>query len=120
MVGTVALWGRVVEHALGWRGEFAYPQRLALVCHVCLYQAGVGRSRASVVVVYRGGALVPVCERHLPVTLECGSKISDVWSADGILSEVTEGYAVEAVAVERPSPLLSRAGRHRQQGRTSA
>jgi hypothetical protein len=27
-LGTVALWGRVIEHRGGWRAEFAYPQRI--------------------------------------------------------------------------------------------
>ncbi len=26
--GTVALWGRVIEHEIGWRSEFAYPMAL--------------------------------------------------------------------------------------------
>jgi hypothetical protein len=28
IVGEVALWGRVIEHALGYRAEYAYPIRL--------------------------------------------------------------------------------------------
>jgi hypothetical protein len=28
VVGTVALWGDVIEHTEGWRGSFAYPTRL--------------------------------------------------------------------------------------------
>lgn len=28
VIGTVALWGRVMEHARGYRAEFAYPLRL--------------------------------------------------------------------------------------------
>jgi hypothetical protein len=27
-IGTVALWGRVIEHLGGWRAEYAYPQRV--------------------------------------------------------------------------------------------
>ena len=34
VVGTVALWGRGIEHEIGWRGQFAYPARLGLVCSV--------------------------------------------------------------------------------------
>jgi len=26
ILGRVALWGKVIEHKNGWRGEFAYPQ----------------------------------------------------------------------------------------------
>ena len=28
VVGEVALWGRVIEHTLGYRAEYAYPIRL--------------------------------------------------------------------------------------------
>ena len=31
VAGQVALWGRVVEHENGWRGEFAYPRALFCV-----------------------------------------------------------------------------------------
>ena len=30
-IGRVALWGRVVEGERGWRGEFAYPDRVFVV-----------------------------------------------------------------------------------------
>ena len=48
-VGTVALWGRVIEHERGWRAEFAYPDRLTLVCVVCLQQ-GSGAGEPAFVV----------------------------------------------------------------------
>jgi len=31
VVGEVSLWGRVIEHSKGWRGQYAYPRRLAVV-----------------------------------------------------------------------------------------
>lgn len=31
VAGLVALWGRIVEHESGWRGEFAYPRALFCV-----------------------------------------------------------------------------------------
>ena len=37
VVGTVSLWGTVVEHERGWRGQFAYPARLRLVCAMCAW-----------------------------------------------------------------------------------
>ena len=61
VVGTVALWGTVVEHAFGYRGQLAYPQRLALVCHVCLFQRGIIDACPDVVAVHRDGSLVPLC-----------------------------------------------------------
>ena len=32
--GEVYLWGTVVEHALGWRAQFAYPKNLVLPLHL--------------------------------------------------------------------------------------
>ena len=31
IVGTVSLWGTVVEHDLGWRASHAFPERLFVV-----------------------------------------------------------------------------------------
>ena len=36
VVGTVSMWGRVIEHTRGARSRFAYPARLRLVCGPCL------------------------------------------------------------------------------------
>jgi hypothetical protein len=32
VVGTVALWGDVLEYTEGWRGSFAYPTQLYVLC----------------------------------------------------------------------------------------
>ena len=62
VVGRVAMWGRVIEHAKGYRAEFAYPSRLRLVCSWCLWY---GRLPAVTDRVFeRGGAMRPACERH--------------------------------------------------------
>jgi hypothetical protein len=50
VVGTVALWGRVVEHQWGYRAEFAYPQRIRLVCVDC-FREGAPLSGECFVVV---------------------------------------------------------------------
>lgn len=55
VVGSVALWGRVVEHRFGYRAQFAYPQRLRLICGECLKL---------------GMATVNECERVVPVTTD--------------------------------------------------
>src|SRR4029453_6606871 len=34
-VGSVAMWGRVIEHTVGYRGQLAYPDRIRLVCGRC-------------------------------------------------------------------------------------
>ena len=35
VVGTVSMWGRIVEHEYGARSEFAYPSQLAVICELC-------------------------------------------------------------------------------------
>ena len=35
LIGSVALWGTLLEHEAGFRAEFAYPQRLRMVCGPC-------------------------------------------------------------------------------------
>ena len=40
VIGRVALWGRVIEHELGYRARFGYPQRLRLICQFCFWQWG--------------------------------------------------------------------------------
>lgn len=64
VVGTVGLWGRVIEHEHGYRAALAYPLALRLVCSRC------GRARdASRMVVGRarraGDLLAAACRRHL-------------------------------------------------------
>jgi hypothetical protein len=36
----VAGWGRVIEHAKGWRASFGYPLSLAVICIGCLVWEG--------------------------------------------------------------------------------
>jgi hypothetical protein len=56
------MWGRVVEHDLGYRAEFAYPARMRLVCSVCLTMGD--RPATPVVVAEEGGFALPLCEDH--------------------------------------------------------
>jgi hypothetical protein len=94
VLGTVALWGTVIQHARGWRGEFAYPQRLRLVCHICLGQRTAGTEPGSVAA-YRDGHLVALCERHLSVTRACGRDRFDVVASDDVLATLLDDYAVD-------------------------
>jgi hypothetical protein len=62
VVGTVAMWGTVVEHDAGARSAFAYPARVRLVCATCLSDG-----RGAVVprfVVGTGDATTALCRRH--------------------------------------------------------
>jgi hypothetical protein len=68
VVGTVALWGTIVEHTLGFRARFGYPVRLGLVCPICFWQPAA-RSRAPVLVAeLPGGRNMPLCDKHLRTT----------------------------------------------------
>jgi hypothetical protein len=62
VVGTVSLWGTIIEHERGWRARFAYPARLRLVCAMCAwFEPGAGVPE----VVHRfGGKLYTLCATH--------------------------------------------------------
>lgn len=62
VVGAVAMWGTVVEHARGARSRFAYPVRVRLVCGPCLAW-GRGAVAPSFVVASDRGP-VAVCRWH--------------------------------------------------------
>lgn len=63
VVGTVDLWGRIVEHEWGYRAALAYPRSLRLVCSRC----GRAGDAARMVVgpARRGEVLLAACRRHL-------------------------------------------------------
>jgi hypothetical protein len=63
VVGSIEMWGRVVEHDRGTRSALAYPSRLRLVCGPCMAER---RGPVTPVeVLARGADLAPVCARHL-------------------------------------------------------
>lgn len=97
VIGTVSLWGEVVEHVHGWRAARAYPQRLDLMCHVCAATC-VSRSAATHVARYPDRALVPFCARHLELSLLVGRVALEISAAEDVLSAVTGAYAVERLA----------------------
>lgn len=90
-VGTVALWGRVVVHRSGYRAEFAYPQRLRLVCGPCALR---GRFRDPIVAYRSASGLAPVCPEH-----EEPSR-TDGRPAEVVRSELLARYAVDLLPVE--------------------
>jgi hypothetical protein len=82
VVGTVALWGRVVEHQFGYRAEFAYPQQLRLVCAECLRSGAATSAECSQVVEVKDDEigrlpheLVALCESHVSRVEAAGSPI---------------------------------------------
>jgi hypothetical protein len=60
VLGAIAMWGTVIEHAHGARAEFAYPARLRLVCAPCLRMGSI----VDPVTVAAATQLVPLCGGH--------------------------------------------------------
>ena len=96
VLGTVALWGRIVEHEHGFRAALAYPQRLRLLCYLCFTLWGSnGPGDCEVVVRHRGGRMVPLCGPHLELSGRYGYHLRRILSARTIESELLATYAVD-------------------------
>lgn len=100
VLGTVALWGRVVEHALGFRAEFGYPQRLRLICYLCFSLWGTrAPSESTVVVRHRGGRMVPLCEPHLELSRRYDYRMPRLLDARQVQRALSSSYAVDLLPV---------------------
>ena len=101
-VGSVAMWGRVIEHTAGYRGQLAYPDRIRLVCGRCF----VARRDGVPTRVEHSdeGRIVPVCDAH--------AADSRLWlegmTPAELEQEVLSAYAVDVLPLET----LHRAGFH--------
>lgn len=95
VIGTVALWGRIVEHAFGYRGEFAYPQRARLVCYLCFWRHGIRSGEPDLVARVRRGRLVPLCEEHVELSNRCGYRTPHLVAAGEIEQALRSEYAVD-------------------------
>jgi hypothetical protein len=92
VVGSVAMWGRVIEHEFGSRSQNAYPARFRLVCGPCL---GEGRGAVEPILVFaRSAALVSACATH-------AGGVADVLDARQVQSELLSTYAVDVLPIER-------------------
>jgi hypothetical protein len=98
VLGRVALWGRVVEHDLGFRAQFGYPQRLALVCFLCFWQWGESRCRPDVVAAFGRSTLMPLCEEHLHVAARYGMVPAAQLDAGTVEQALRSAYVVDALA----------------------
>jgi hypothetical protein len=99
VLGRVALWGRVVEHELGYRAEFAYPQRLALICYLCFWRWGAARSVPDVVGWYGWTHLVPLCREHLELSVRYGMIPRALLDAREVDQSLRSTYAVDPLAL---------------------
>ena len=108
-VGTVALWGRVIEHERGWRAEFAYPDRLTLVCVVCLQQgSGAGQPAFVVAEPVRTGPYpaLAVCRDHAGIVTAAGHRV--LAPAAVIRSALLDRYAVDLMPFDSVRSLFER------------
>jgi hypothetical protein len=98
VLGRVALWGRVIEHELGYRAQFGYPQRLALVCFLCFWQWGTARCEPDIVGYYGRGYLMPLCLPHLELAIRYSMEPAAVLDATVVDQRLRNTYAVDALA----------------------
>ena len=108
VVGTVSLWGTVIEHERGWRGRFAYPGRLRLVCAMCAwFEPGTGVPQVvhtfgtrlyTLCASHRGGIQVPDGRRTRPTGLD----------PRALQSRLVETYAVDLLPEEAVRSLFER------------
>jgi hypothetical protein len=99
VVGRVAMWGRVIEHARGYRAEFAYPSRLRLVCSWCLWY---GRLPAVPDRVFaRGTELRPACAEHAARP----GAVGEVLEADRVQQELLDAYGIGPLPEDAFRPL---------------
>jgi hypothetical protein len=95
VLGTVALWGRVIEHELGYRASFGYPQRLRLVCPICFWQRGVESDRPLTVLIERDGAATPLCASHASTAEAIGRGSGTAVSAAVVEAALLSEYATD-------------------------
>jgi hypothetical protein len=102
VVGSIAMWGRVVEHTRGARASFAYPARLRLICATCLRRGrgGVLATRVRRV----DSELIASCDRHSPRNRAGTVPAGDVEQA------LLGAYAVEPLPLEPIARQLRRPG----------
>ena len=95
VLGTVALWGRVIEHELGYRASFGYPQRLRLVCPICFWQRGAESDRPVTVSIERDGTATPFCASHASTAEAIGRGSGTAVSAAGVQAALLSEYVTD-------------------------
>jgi len=98
VLGRVAFWGRVIEHELGYRAQFGYPQRVALVRQFCFWLWGPHGTRPAIVGWLQRDELIPFCWPHLEQAQRYGMEPRRLLSADEVDLRLRETYAVDMLA----------------------
>jgi len=99
VLGRVALWGRVIEHEYGYRAQFAYPQRLRLICQFCFWMRGPRADRPELVGWFPKDELVPICGEHLTLAARYGMEPRNLLDAAEVDGRLRDTYVVDALAV---------------------
>jgi hypothetical protein len=99
VLGRVALWGRVIEHELGYRAAFGYPQRLRLICQFCFWQWGPNGNEPAVVGCFPRDEMVPLCDDHLRLARRYGMHPRELLSAPAVDQQLRGTYAVDLLSV---------------------
>jgi len=99
VLGTVSLWGRVVEHELGYRAQYAYPQHLRLVCLLCFSQRALPDTRPDVVCGIGWGHLLPLCTPHDQTARRYGLRPRSVLPALDVQQRLLGTYSVDPLGV---------------------
>ena len=95
VLGRVALWGRIVEHDLGYRARFGYPQRLRLICQFCFWQWGTHGVPPTNVGWFTRGELLPMCDEHAEMAGRYGMRAQACLRLDEIDQRLRDTYAVD-------------------------
>jgi hypothetical protein len=107
-LGTLAAWGRIVEHERGFRAALGYPQRLGLVCSHCFWRKGAtGSMGCDVVVRHRDGQMVPLCQEHLDTAVRSGYRARRLLDPTIVERALLDSYAVDLLrwpSASRPEP----------------
>jgi hypothetical protein len=94
VMGSVSLWGTVVEHAAGYRAGLGYPDRIRLICGWCFEQGREGVPTR--VFLTPSGELIPACSVHCPTFESPLSTFTPV----ALERELLSRYAVDLLPLE--------------------
>jgi len=99
VLGRVALWGRVIEHELGFRARLGYPQRVRLICQFCFWQRGPEAVAPSVIGWFPRDQMLPLCAEHADIAARYGMRPQASLPADEVDQLLRSTYAVDPLAL---------------------
>jgi hypothetical protein len=107
VLGTVSMWGRIIEHESGWRAASAYPARLGLVCPMCTwFEPGTG----TPAVVHRFGRyLYALCDAHAGgIEVPDGRRSHPAGTTpERLRTRLLDAYAVDPLPLELAAELFA-------------